>query len=250
MGVDRTLLWVRKPEKIVWIGKPKSVGFGDYEESASGLPYMDRMWWRDTDTIYSRLTAQHMVGFCGRIYPVFHLTVSEPTPGIDMYATYSSYCYNISELDDFVRNHTSKACQSNYFKPPFSHKKFRRRVSKSFKPEREHFAKYFEICRIHQEAFLSLFQQHRTPVFLATKNRSGDDEVAFNASLRDVEFYRIFDPYRAYQEISMFFSNLAAPDRPIPKVSDKDMIEAKSFNEWSFRREPGRVKRRKHRQRV
>jgi len=33
---------------------------------------------------------------------------------------------------------------------------------------------------------------------------------------------------------------MAMPDKPIPEVSDADMVIAKGFNKWSFRKEPRR----------
>lgn len=44
--------------------------------------------------------------------------------------------------------------------------------------------------------------------------------------------------YTAYQELQMWMSNQAIPHKPIPKVSDKDMVTAKGFDKWSFRKEP------------
>ena len=42
----------------------------------------------------------------------------------------------------------------------------------------------------------------------------------------------------------MFISNLAVPLKPIPKIDDKTMAEIKGFDKWSFRKEPGKKKRR------
>jgi hypothetical protein len=36
----------------------------------------------------------------------------------------------------------------------------------------------------------------------------------------------------------MFMCNLAVPQKPIPEVSDADMVVAKGFDKWSFRKEP------------
>jgi hypothetical protein len=63
--------------------------------------------------------------------------------------------------------------------------------------------------------------------------------MAWNACLKDLEFFRIVDPYTAFQEIAMFLGGLAVPLKPIPHVDDKTMVEAKGFDKkWSFRKEP------------
>ena len=252
MGVDRTLLWIRKPVKETWLGdRIHSTGSNSSPfRNPSGLPYFDRMWRGSADhTIGAHYRTQYLVGFCGRIYPVFCFTANDPTWNADLgtaYSYYVAYCYNLSEVDQFVKEHTSKACQANYFEASAGGKRWRR--SKWNKPERFYIEQYFELCRTKQEAFYPLFEKHHTPVFLATKEVAGEKggEIVYNATLRDVEFYRIFDPYRAYQEISMFYNNLAAPDRPIPAISDRDMATAKGFDKWSFRKEPGQPKRRKN----
>jgi hypothetical protein len=60
--------------------------------------------------------------------------------------------------------------------------------------------------------------------------------------LKDFEFYRKIDTYTAFQELAMFWGGLAQPNRPIPDVTDKDMVTAKGFNKWSFRKEPTKKK--------
>lgn len=72
----------------------------------------------------------------------------------------------------------------------------------------------------------------KAPVFVYYK-----DEVVLNPCLRPLEFFRIFDPYTAYQELFMYLSNLARPLKPIPEIDDKTMAEAKGFNKFSFRKD-------------
>jgi hypothetical protein len=53
---------------------------------------------------------------------------------------------------------------------------------------------------------------------------------------------KLFEPYQAYQEISMFVNNLAIPEKPIPKMSDEDMASIKGFDKFSFRKDKRLVK--------
>lgn len=64
--------------------------------------------------------------------------------------------------------------------------------------------------------------------------------IEWNACLKDVDFFRVFDPFTAFQELSMYYGGvLVHPNRPIPDVSDEDMVEVKGFDKkWSFRKPP------------
>lgn len=57
-----------------------------------------------------------------------------------------------------------------------------------------------------------------------------------NPNLKSYEFFRVKDAYSAFQEIEMWLSNQASPEKSIPSVSNNDMIEAKGFDlKHSFR---------------
>jgi hypothetical protein len=66
--------------------------------------------------------------------------------------------------------------------------------------------------------------------------------IVLNPRLQDIEFFRKMDTYTVYQEITMFMYNRAFPNRPIPHVSDEDLITAKGFNQYSFRKDPCKKK--------
>ncbi len=63
--------------------------------------------------------------------------------------------------------------------------------------------------------------------------------ITYNALLRPLNFAKVKDPYTAFQEIAMWVSNLAAPQKDMPIISNKMKIATHGFDEWSFRREPG-----------
>jgi len=68
--------------------------------------------------------------------------------------------------------------------------------------------------------------------------------ICYNSRLKELDFAKIFNPIKAYQEITMFMNNLAVPIKPIPKISDVTMAEAKGFNKYSFRKDPTKKKKR------
>ena len=87
----------------------------------------------------------------------------------------------------------------------------------------------------------------KAPAFLwaAWLRRNWNDKtnMRLNPRLSDFGFARVLDPFTAYQELRMWLSNLTNPEKPIPYVSDQDMLLAKGFDKFSFRKDPGGKKR-------
>lgn len=59
-----------------------------------------------------------------------------------------------------------------------------------------------------------------------------------NPRMADVQFYRRLDAWQAFQELSMYWGNLAAPDRVPVVIEDKYRIAQHGFDKWSFRKPP------------
>ena len=169
-----------------------------------------------------------IVGFCGKIYPVLEVTYDWTKPSV--------FCYSVEDVDDVVGAHCrDKEIQSYRWK--YSRKRRSQWKVYCHWPDRQRRAwvkKFFDDCAEpgkHEHLF------REGPIFVARYNRSNDMSITFNDKLPR-GFVRMFDPYTAFQEIYMFMCNLAVPLKPIPEVSDVDMVMAKGFNKWSFRKEP------------
>lgn len=185
----------------------------------------------------------NVVGFCGKVYPALRLWNAKD-PGDCVWAhtleAFDAAVKNLGFDDDKVEMYfesrwTNRARRSslNYRCFPF-----RRDVEKHYFGE-EGFGK-------HRDKHEKLFTENLTPVFLATYQGGWGSEgmmIQYNALLRPVEFFRVFDPYRAYQEIAMYLGNMAFPNKPIPHISDEVMAEAKGFDKFSFRKDPQRSKK-------
>ena len=64
-------------------------------------------------------------------------------------------------------------------------------------------------------------------------------EWVLNRELKDLEFYRVVEPFQAFQMISQWVGGvLIQPDRPMITVSDAVKIHKRGFDKWSFRRPP------------
>lgn len=109
---------------------------------------------------------------------------------------------------------------------------------------RKYLAQFFDECKKQQDSHKALFEDKRCPIFVAhwsrwTWQRRKNSIIEYNALLRPYEFFRVFDPYTAFQEIAMFMSNLAIPQDPMPVIPDELKAHSRGFDEWSFRRPPG-----------
>lgn len=96
---------------------------------------------------------------------------------------------------------------------------------------------------------IDLFRELNTPCFIYDSDyrRNDIDNKAYfnnphprfiiNPILKDYEFYKVFDSFQTFQEISMFLGGvLGDHEKEIVVVDDKYKIEQHGFDKWSFRK--------------
>jgi hypothetical protein len=217
-GVDYDTIWLRKPKALKRGPGPGSHKSYSYRQTLE-LEYLT-----------------HTIGFCGKIYGCVVLK----KPGLaghggEIGRDKTKICYTVEEIDEFVeKNYKKKQIEYYYGKAPaWGWRNYRLNMPTT----RWAFVEFWKrIAEVHDKKE-KFFLDNNSPVFV--------DNV-INAKLKDLEFYRVLDPYTAFQEIQMFFGKLRSPEKPIPKISDSDMLEAKGFDpKWSFRKEPGTKKRKR-----
>lgn len=193
------------------------------------------------------------IGFCGKIYRAFYLT----------YLNEKSFCYNIEDVDKFVATLSPKA-QDAYIST-CEYTIFNRKYNGilDWNNRRKNFVTQFD-RQIEHHKYQDLFVNNYTPAFFHTLtenlkhkksgifhphyhqqkgrytysyNKEYSTSIVFNCNLDQFEFYKVFNPYQAYQEISMFLGGLAVPLNNIPHIDDKIMAEAKGFDKFSFRKD-------------
>jgi hypothetical protein len=148
-----------------------------------------------------------MIGFCGKLYPVFEIRVR------NKYSLVAdvTFLYNVEEMLDICEPHTRD-------------KNFRRDAANRFAAYPKYAPKYFEEC----------------PIFVVDSSSytfSQKYTFEWNARLAPYEFFKVFDPYMAFQELSIFLGAIAVPEKEIAEPSDKIKLEAKGFdNKFSFRK--------------
>jgi len=96
---------------------------------------------------------------------------------------------------------------------------------------------------------IQLFRDYKTPVFVYDSDYgrtsigrgtgNGCEKFIINPILSQYHFYKVFDSFQAFQEISMFIGGvLGRGEKEIIEVEDKYKIEQHGFDKWSFRKEP------------
>lgn len=171
-----------------------------------------------------------MVGFCGKLYPILELK-SNSFYHEDIV---SSLCYNIADIDNFIHKYYPEDFE--WYNTVKYTKCRGNRV-----PKRHKLVEFFENC--NKFDCKDLFEKERSPIFVGRyKYRNDFDSkvestITYNDFLRPFEFYRVFDPYTAFQEIAMWLGNEAEPRKVVPVPSDSIMLEIKGFDKFSFRKD-------------
>jgi len=96
--------------------------------------------------------------------------------------------------------------------------------------------------------YFNRMAENKTPIIMFRRSHCGTVIVAtVNPCLRDVKFYKVFDTYSAFQELSMFIGGVMSSHKTgAVTISDSDMAVKKGFNSMSFKTySPGKKRRRR-----
>jgi len=174
--------------------------------------------------------AEHTIGFCGRIYPALRLSALWPAARREG----TAICFDMSQVDEFVSAHLKTSQAAAY-----RSERWKWMSTWPYYGRRRNFQRFFTECEEKRDAYAGLFLENGCPIFVATPGSLDKrSEMVWNASLKELEFYRVVDPHTAFQEIQMFLGGLALPLKEAPEVSDVVLAEAKGFDKWSFRKDP------------
>jgi hypothetical protein len=213
-GQDRSLLYVRDEEEV----------------ELSGFPF-PRCSENGTLTLRT-----HIIGFCGKIYPCLGVSYWQNSEQGHIEAK----CFKLEDVDRFVEKHFDEK-QVEIYRGGSKRYRFAYHRMTNSRTWLKHF---FDDCAKKQNDFGKYFQEKRCPVFVANYHDYNNCQIVYNALLRPYEFYRVFDPPTAFQEISMFLGNMAQPGRPMKQLTNDEMIESKGFDlKFSFRKNPTKKKK-------
>lgn len=218
-GQDQSLLYLRKQKEKELTIRPELIASnnGRYDQ------YFSRLL---------SLVESAAIGFCGKVYPVVKINIATGNGNVDSHG-----CYKIEDVDSLLEaNLKDKDLDVYYGNKSLRELGLRWPSGTSF--SRKLFKGYFEK---DQNALLAkFFTEERCPVFVMQYHGYSKEKnkLVVNGCLKDWQFFKIFDTYTAFQELSMYIGGMAAPEKEIPDVSDSDMLVAKGYDKWSFRKPP------------
>jgi hypothetical protein len=162
--------------------------------------------------------------FCGKVYRGIKIVVG----------MYPYYCYTVDEVNAVFKNYDSILPEKLLDKRRTVYG-LRNLSSEEFLNV-ESLNKYFtvkdysDICIANKYVIASWFGDTHCSSFI----------IKLNCRLQDYEFYRVFDPYSAYQELSMYVDGmLAYPGNIVTDIPDEYKIESKGFDKkYGFRTRP------------
>ncbi len=208
--------------------------FHDYYDNAVGYGIDENVFYnRFTEKVEILIKSQFdhigvnggLLGFCGTIYPFSLFVRYEKSEIVDRYYAYT--------LEEYKR----KAFEWKDDRFALSRRfadRYRKMDSKRRK-QRELEVRQFFIDWSFQSN--DIFIKFKVPVWTVMLSRI-NNEGLLNPRLKDYGFDRIKDSFTAFQEISMYLSNILIEQKETAAVEDKFRIEQHGFDlKTSFRKE-------------
>jgi hypothetical protein len=163
----------------------------------------------------------YLLGFCGETYPVLKVVKYEDAE--NDYGNFnvidSFYAFNYQELKD-------KNLEWHGFGRFFEYNDKRREIETK---------QFFTDWKYKDD---QLFLEYKSPVWLLDLKNHFEQKIVLNPKLKDYGFNRIKDSFTAFQEISMYLSNILVEQKEVVKIEDKYRIEQHGFDlKTSFRKE-------------
>jgi len=185
-----------------------------------------------------------IVGFCGKFYAFYKITVPKHSKEYYSYHREHEYAEDVNiyfygkDTNLLTEFFIDKICKKTYHL-------FIKRLKK--KPKKLNilndnlitFKRKTEYYLVNITPKLEpLFLKYETPCFLITKDKYKNHYVLkTNPTLKDIQFFKVFVPTLAYQEIEMFFNSvLVQNEEPLQITDSIVLLEAKGFDKKkSFR---------------
>jgi hypothetical protein len=206
-----------------------------YIRTTKDIPFPKDGW--DIPRIYtSRYTTakriklySEVIGFCGKIYPIIWAAVER-----NWKSDLEKICFSMDDVNKFLEPNLSKEAWLRFTT--------KSRWFYNYGDDQESCQHYFESILNSSEAYFDWFLEFNCPIWITQTRQYSQEQwkITLNPCLRPTEFFRVFSPPLAFQEIQMFLANQASPEKEIPKIDDKTMAEIKGFDKWSFRKPPSK----------
>lgn len=173
----------------------------------------------------------YAIGFCGKYYPCILLKKDKN----------KSFCYSVEDVSSFIeKNYKEKMVQDYHERS----NKWANKYEWPYDISENSFCRYFgEVTnkQEYQNKAKKICEEAQTPIFIGCDPNQRSCKmplvITYNAALKKVNFFKVFDAYQTFQEIAMWLSNQAIPLKEMPKISDETMSEIKGFDKFSFRKD-------------
>ena len=212
LGIDPDCVYNRKTELL--------------EIKSVKLPYVYKTKdsWNSEDKI---IVSPFLIGFCGKIYKGIKVTLENNLNNSDYFYSTDSYVKYMALFNIEISNNK----RWSWFGSG-DHLDNERDVDAFFNRD---------FSNLEQ-----LFQEHKTPVFAIYGKSINNSQLELNPFLKPYEFYKVIEPYQAFQDIFMYKAGvLGSKELDSTPVSDKIKIQSKGFDKFSFRTMKGDKKPRK-----
>lgn len=174
-----------------------------------------------------------IVGFCGILYPVVIYRAAIRTAFETKNIVETSYLLPEENIEDLAINFASRIRSHT---PRFESKYLESSKSRWDKKSSSYSMQIHNtVSKINSVAdrFSSVFVDNKVPYFVVDFLAK---EVKFLPSLKDLQFYKVKDPFTAMQELSMYVGGvIPRQEKELINISDKDRIAQHGFDKLSFR---------------
>lgn len=162
-----------------------------------------------------------VIGFCGKLYPAMKFSLGRRSDRIPAIESHLEVCYtshDFEKLDYFLNRPELRGLGEMI--DPLTVSKMKR------------FIEVLSSLPQSDEEFI----EHRVPYFKVEFDTGKARTVELCPCLADSQFYKVKDPFTAFQEISMYLGGVIPRQVPeMIQISDKDRIVQHGFNKQSFR---------------
>ena len=231
-GIDPTVTYERKEEDITGLVKKQ--------------PILEKIIKKIHDDVFDfrvervnspelQVINKIVVLFCGKVY--FCVKISYKIKGVPYYDnTVTEFIYTFDAFKRAIVTHSKINLEHNITSGLFDGARSKpMSIGKRFKL-------LFDKQGIESEIVKDLHFELDSPVMVINYDLiytySKRISVFKNKCLKDIEFFKIVNPFEAFQELSMFIGGVMGGKSPIMiEVSDKDRIAKHGFDKFSFRKE-------------
>lgn len=232
-GLDENIVFVRNEEEIkhesmidlLDLDMKTNRAFSDAFMSkvlAQDIPRRRNGWLRFLFKSYRDRAMQFFViGFCGEFFPCVKVTRYEDAENLDGLKE-KSQCFYPGDVVKIKDTHPYRD-ESEKLSDEKTIQKF---ISLKFKKSNE------------------IFHILKSPIVAFDITDSYSSFSVVNPLLSEYKFYRMKDAYTAFQDISQYLGGVLGDlSENTVTISDKDMRDAKGFDDWSFKQRPQKKNR-------